>query len=567
MAAADIAARVRRHRRRNGKRRSAGSGKTAGEVRRAVAVPGAGAAGRSGTSGTKSGRVCRSSRGAGAKLGVRTGRGAGSGRDPIAIAGSVSGRVSRSPRGAGVKLAARTIRGAGSGPGAGVAPGVESSRLRPRLREAYEAGREAGYRDGFEAGLRGFGSLFEGTSIIIPTLNQAGYLRMCVDSIFRHTDLPCEIIVVDNGSTDGTAEYLASMRGRLRYRLLDRNYGFAGAVNRGLMMAKGRTIVVLNNDTLVTSRWLDNLLACLASDERIGLVGPVTNYIGGEQRVEVPYRSLTEMQTFAAAHNRSDPSRWQETDRITGFCLAFRRDVWERAGYFDEGYAVGNYEDDDYNIRVRLLGLRLVIARDTFIHHFGSVSIKALGPELEAVNARNAAYYGEKWGHDPHGLVRRVRDRMQARQSDAESAGVPAALSEADFHPRHVAVRGLGGTVYWLDQGVRRPVDGEPAVPIVPLTAVDLKRWPIGPPIAAADAERLWHGGVSSEGQTGALLVRMPDGSLLHVEDGVRRPIASRLAAESWGLAAKPAVPLTEALAAAPEGLPIIAPARTEQRL
>jgi len=484
------------------------------------------------------------------------------------VRGNEAGRT----RGVGTAGDPRAARGIGTAGGSrtrgvGTAPGGGRAGWRGDLQNAYESGREAGYRDGFEAGLHGFGRLFEGTSIIIPTLNRIGYLRMCVDSIFRHTELPYEIIVVDNGSTDGTAEYLESLRGRVRYRLLDRNYGFAGAVNRGLMMAKGQTIVVLNNDTLATPRWLDNLLACLASDDRIGLVGPVTNYIGGEQLIEVPYRNLTEMQAFAAAHNRSDPARWQDVERITGFCLAFRRDLWERAGYFDEGFAVGNYEDDDYNIRVRLLGLRLVIARDTFIHHFGSVSIKALGPELEAVNARNAAYYGEKWGHDPHGLVSRVRDWVRARQPGGIDGGMQAAFSEADFHPRYVAARDLRGAVWWLAPGERRPVEGEPAIPAARLSAIDLRRWPIGPPIAAADAERLWHGGVTSDGQAGALLVRMPDGSLQHVEDGVRRPIASRLAAEMWGLVAKPAVPLTEALAAAPEGLPIIAPARTEQRL
>jgi GT2 family glycosyltransferase len=464
----------------------------------------------------------------------------------------------------------RAGAGASAVRGAGASRRVEAIRPRPlrgEERSAYEAGREAGYREGFETGLHGFGRLFEGTSIIIPTLNQLEYLRMCVDSIFRHTDLPYEVIVVDNGSTDGTADYLEAMRGRVRYRLLDRNYGFAGAVNRGLMMAKGQTIVVLNNDTLVTERWLDNLLACLASDDRIGLVGPVTNYIGGEQRIEVPYRTLTEMQAFAAAHNRSNPALWQDVERITGFCLAFRRELWERTGYFDEGYTVGNYEDDDYNIRVKLLGFRQVVARDTFIHHFGSVSIKALGPALDAVNEHNAAYYGEKWGHDPHGLVGRVRDWVRARQPGGVENGFPAAFSEADFYPRHVAVRALSGTVYWLAQGERRPVEGELHIPVVRLTMVDLMRWPIGPPIAAADAERLWHGGMSGEGQAGAMLIRMPDGSLQHLEEGVRRPIASRLAAESWGLAAKPAVPLTEALAAAPEGLPIIAPVRTEQRL
>lgn len=447
-----------------------------------------------------------------------------------------------------------------------------AERIRPPLSgdelAAYEAGREAGYREGFETGLHGFGRLFEGTSIIIPTLNQAELLRSCVESIFQYTEVPFEVIVVDNGSADGTADYLQAMSGRIRYRLLDRNYGFAGAVNRGLMMAKGQTIVLLNNDTLVTERWLDNLLACLASDDRIGLVGPVTNYIGGEQRIETRYGTMAEMQAFAAEHNRSNPANWQETDRITGFCLAFRRELWERTGYFDEGYSVGNYEDDDYNIRVRLQGYRLVIARDTFIHHEGSVSIKALGSKLDEVNERNAAYYGEKWGHDPHGLVQRVRDWVRAQQPGGVEHGFPAAFSEADFYPQHAAVRGIGGTVYWLSQGERRPVDGGlTGIPITRLTAVDLLRWPIGPPIGAADVERLWHGGMSSEGQAGSLLVRMPDGSLHHMENGVRRPIASQLAAEAWGLALKPVVPLTEAMAAAPEGLPIIAPVRMEQSL
>ncbi|WP_296976335.1 glycosyltransferase family 2 protein [Thermobacillus sp. ZCTH02-B1] len=489
----------------------------------------------------------------------RSGNAAGSAREADGIS-AARGHAVRRSRGRSTAVRPETHHGGGTAADAGRTGSAER-------RQAYEAGREAGYRDGFAAGLQGFGRLFDGTSIIIPTLNQLEYLRMCVDSIFRHTFVPYEIIVVDNGSTDGTAAYLESLRGRVRYRLLDRNHGFAGAVNRGLMMAKGRTIVLLNNDTVVTPRWLDNLLACLYSHERIGLVGPVTNYIGGEQLIEVPYRDLRDMQAFAAAYNRSDPARWRETERLTGFCLAFRRDVWERTGYFDEGFAFGNYEDDDYNIRVKLLGLKLVIAGDTFIHHFGSVSIKALGPELTAVNARNAAHYGEKWGHDPHGLVARVRNWVRARQPAGFGDDIQAAFSEADFYPRHVAVRDLKGALWWIAPGERRPVEGEPAIPAARLTAIDLRRWPIGPPIAAAEAERLWHGGVSGDGREGAVLVRMPDGTLQHVEDGVRRPIASRLAAEMWGLAEKPAVPLTEALAAAPEGLPIIAPVRTEQRL
>lgn len=66
-----------------------------------------------------------------------------------------------------------------------------------------------------------------------------------------------------------------------------------------MMMAKGSTIVLLNNDTLVTENWLDNLMACLNSDDTIGMVGPMTNYISGQQKIDVPYTDIADMPAFA----------------------------------------------------------------------------------------------------------------------------------------------------------------------------------------------------------------------------------------------------------------------------
>ena len=150
------------------------------------------------------------------------------------------------------------------------------SAVRTVKPSGYPVGLEAGYKEGLRSGYEGFSNLFEGTSIIIPSYNQVGYLKQCIESIRENTDLSYEIIVVDNASTDGTADYLRGLGSQVRSRVLETNRGFAGAINVGMMMAKGKTLLLLNNDTLVTKFWLGNMLSCLNSDPMIGMVGPVT---------------------------------------------------------------------------------------------------------------------------------------------------------------------------------------------------------------------------------------------------------------------------------------------------
>ncbi|WP_246070659.1 glycosyltransferase family 2 protein [Paenibacillus kobensis] len=426
----------------------------------------------------------------------------------------------------------------------------------------FDNGFRAGYEEGKRSGAESFDTLFDGTSIIIPTYNQGVYLKSCIESIVDHTDLPYEIIVVDNGSTDETGSYLQEIGAQIRCRILDQNRGFAGAVNAGLMMAKGTTLVLLNNDTLVTENWLDNMLACLHSDERIGLVGPVTNYISGDQKIEVPYTEIEDMYDFAKLNNVSNPAKWIRTDRLTGFCLLFRRELLERTGYLDEGYEIGNYEDDDYNIRVRLQGYALVIAQDAFIHHFGSVSIKALGDRLNEVNHHNMQYYMDKWGN-PHELVHRVNEWRARKEQSGESGS--SLFGQTDFYPQRAFVKGVGDTVFWLDQGKRRPLGGTPRLPVVRISQFDLRRYPIGEEVSNDDPQLqpsyLMHGAryYVAEGN---------DGNKYAVEDGKKRLIVSAAAAERWGYTKQRAIRLSEsALQELPDGLPVILPVTLHQTL
>ncbi|MBM7566719.1 glycosyltransferase family 2 protein [Paenibacillus sacheonensis] len=436
-------------------------------------------------------------------------------------------------------------------------PQATQVRSRPRTRTnkrikkpltGREAGLAAGYQEGIRSGQESFGTYFDGTSIIIPSYNQLDYLKKCIASIHDMTASPYEIIVVDNASTDGTADYLQTAGGVVRFRVLERNRGFAGAINVGLMMAKGSTLLLLNNDTIVTQNWLDNLLACLNSDPAIGMVGPVTNYISGDQRIEVPYTDESGIQPFARRFNIGNPAKWTLTDRLTGFCLLFRRELWERTGYLDEGFEIGNFEDDDFNIRVRLQGYALVIARDTFIHHFGSVSMKALGSKFEEVNNHNEHVYVDKWGN-PHDLIQAVRQL---------GTGLPP-QGETAFFPQGIVVRGATDTRYWIEGGLRRPIVGEAQAPVVRLSQIDVRRWPAGEPIASADVDASW------QGQGG---IWEADGILYMAENGVRRRVPGMKAAEAWSLQLRRgAAPTAEQLGQLVEGFPVIAPVRVAEKL
>ncbi|MBB6694140.1 glycosyltransferase family 2 protein [Cohnella xylanilytica] len=241
-------------------------------------------------------------------------------------------------------------------------------------------------------------------SIIIPTNDRLDLLIRCVESVRRYSPEDIEIIVVDNGSADGTISWC--LRERIRFVSLARNEGYPAACNKGLRVAAGDALVLLNNDTVVSSRWLDNLLAALYSAPDIGMVGPVTNYASGRQQVRYPYADLEEFQRIAAEVNVSDPAKWIRTERIVGVCLAFRRELMERIGLLDERFSPGHYEDDDYCLRARLHGFGLLICPDALIHHEGSASFARDGAEAQQrLVERNYRLFLDKWQVDPRAFI------------------------------------------------------------------------------------------------------------------------------------------------------------------
>ncbi|MGB5749031.1 MAG: glycosyltransferase, partial [Desulfobacterales bacterium] len=252
------------------------------------------------------------------------------------------------------------------------------------------------------------------TSIIILTHNQLEYTKRCIGSIFTHTKEAFELIVVDNGSTDGTVEYLESEASRrksedggrrpdVRIKIIknSENLGFAAGNNQGIAAARGDYILLMNNDVVVTPGWLSRMVACAEKSSMIGMVGPKSNYVSGPQFVEnVSYdiKNLNGLERFSSEFAKIHSGKTTPFWRVVGFCMLIKRTVIEKIGGLDARYGLGNFEDDDFSLRAILAGYESRIAEDCFVHHFGNRTFLAAQIDYKKSLHMNWEIFKEKWG-------------------------------------------------------------------------------------------------------------------------------------------------------------------------
>lgn len=248
------------------------------------------------------------------------------------------------------------------------------------------------------------------TSIIILSYNTLIMLKMCIESIRGFTETNTyELIVVDNASNDGSVEWLRA-QSDIKCILNKENKGFPIGCNQGMEIATGSEILLLNSDIIVTPRWLEQLKIALYSSEKIGAVSCLTNKCSNMQQIPVPYNTkdidIDGLMEFAEQFNHSDSSKWLPYYTLVGFCMLFRTSLYKKIGGLDEIFTPGNFEDDDYSIRIRMSGYQLLLCQDTFIHHFGSGSFINSLTEAERIKKiekytalleKNRSIFIEKW--------------------------------------------------------------------------------------------------------------------------------------------------------------------------
>ena len=288
-------------------------------------------------------------------------------------------------------------------------------------------------------------------SVVVVSYDSLIFTRICLESVLANTDgPPFELIVVDNGSGDGSVGYLESLArrdGRVTLIRNSENAGFPAACNQGLAAARGRHLVLLNSDTVVGPGWLGRLTRYL--EEGADLVGPVTNRIGNEAEVAVSYDTYGGFLREAASRSATRGGEAFEIPTLTMFCLALRREAFEEIGPLDEAFGVGTLEDDDYSMRARRAGRRLLCAEDVLVHHFGEGSFGKLFGDggYSRLLERNRRRFEGKWGQAWEGYGRRESPQYTELVQHVRRA-VPEALPP-------------GSTVLVVSKGDERLLDLE----------------------------------------------------------------------------------------------------------
>ena len=262
--------------------------------------------------------------------------------------------------------------------------------------------------------------VFPLVSILVVSYNCGEYLGPCIDSILRNTSYPrYELIVVDNNSSDGSRDILASRAAsypQLRFLCLEKNLGFAAGNNVAAREARGDYLILLNADTIVTWGWVERLMRPFRANPETGMTAPVTNFSGNETKINVPYRGLGEMEEFALECATRHFGQTTDLGMVPLLCAMMPRRIWDEIGELDEGFGIGMFEDDDFSLRIRKAGYRLLAVDDCFIHHFGNGSFAKLPPAeaLDIFNS-NRTRFERKWniewkGHQTRPGVRPASD-------------------------------------------------------------------------------------------------------------------------------------------------------------
>jgi GT2 family glycosyltransferase len=250
-------------------------------------------------------------------------------------------------------------------------------------------------------------------SVVTPLFNCLAATQEMVASLKRTMPrgIAYEVILVDDGSTDGTREWLAGLGEPFRVVLNERNRGFGASTNRGASLARGRVLALLNNDLILKPGWLRPMLNALSfPGGRAGIVGNVQE---NAATLEVDHAGIEVTMTGKPEHVRQAPRLASLVFRpapsvfaVTGACMLIKTDTWGRLGGFDEAYTNG-CEDVDLCLRARALGLRTVVAlRSRVLHHVSA------SPGRNLHNEENSRRLFLRW----RGALAVDASRLWARQ-------------------------------------------------------------------------------------------------------------------------------------------------------
>jgi len=239
-------------------------------------------------------------------------------------------------------------------------------------------------------------------SIVLLVFNKAEFNFQCLRSLISEIDLnECEVIVVNNASTDQTSELLHHFKDYIEVVNNEENHGFVDACNQGAAIAKGEFLLFLNNDTMVLPGWLDELLATFQNHPEVGVAGPLFLYPEGLVQ-EAGSIVWSNGDAYHYGWGGSPEDRRfvfaRDVDYVSGASLMIRTSLFKEIGGFDRRYAPAHYEDADLCFAARAAGYRVIYQPASKIIHYEGVTWgRDVNVGMKQYQVINKPKFVEKW--------------------------------------------------------------------------------------------------------------------------------------------------------------------------
>ncbi|MGE4385394.1 MAG: glycosyltransferase family 2 protein [Endomicrobiaceae bacterium] len=222
-------------------------------------------------------------------------------------------------------------------------------------------------------------------SIIIPCFNAVKYTRQCVRSVLKYSSYDYELILINNGSSDGTKEYFKILKSKNKKEKYNRikiiqfreNMGVAGALNLGISKSSGKYICYLNNDVIVTKNWLEGLVEACEKDHKNAIVGTLFNAFENKKFVKAVEKNKREIDRVAETVFLMNKNKVKKAKTIHGLCMLIRKDIFSKVGFFNESFYPCFGEDIEFCKRVKKEGYNLVDALSVFVFHYWNKSVRS----------------------------------------------------------------------------------------------------------------------------------------------------------------------------------------------
>jgi GT2 family glycosyltransferase len=232
-------------------------------------------------------------------------------------------------------------------------------------------------------------------SVIVPNYNGKHFLRACFTSLFSTGYSPLEVVMVDNASTDGSVDFVRSHFPKVKIIQSVQNLGFAGAVNLGIKAAKGDYLAILNNDTVVDSRWLIELKKAIASHPEVGFCASKMVWLKNAKILDSAGIIYSwKGKAYDRGHGETDEGQYDQPEYVFGACNGasfYQRSVFEKIGLFDENFFLVA-DDVDFSFRAQLAGIKCLYVPTAMVKHAGGGTVITWTEKKARFSAKHHLY-------------------------------------------------------------------------------------------------------------------------------------------------------------------------------